>query len=555
MRNLICLILFISSVHLCHSQSYTWAVADGGSIWDDVKAMHLGSDNNLLVTGMFSTTATFDQVTLTSMAFQDVFVAKYTVQGTVLWAKAISGMDQEWGYDITTDQNNNVYVTGYFQSPVLYFTPSDSIVRSSPSMRNVFVAKYNSSGVFQWARSGHGGNTSMFGTSHSVTTDYQNNVIIAGSYNQQITFGSNVLPASAGTSIFMVKYTESGNIMWAKAGASNSMCWINDMITDGNNNIYATGKISTAIMFGTSTVTNIGGDDAITGKFDPAGNLIWMQLEGKSQLASTTANNFDCGNAIALDAYGNVFTGGSQLDTTYYDASISALVTLQSAFVVKYNNSGSRQWIKKFGSDEKDVINGIATDVNGEVYVHGTYRNSMNVGGVTLAAISNTGAFIAKLKNSTGNTEFAYRHGISSSNLTGIGIAIDKTDGDIYTAGNFQSMSSFGPYNLFAAGAWDIFLTGIDNPVIPSSVYETKDELFSIYPNPVTDKLYISLPAFAPDIHRIQITTIYGQVISETEYTGNVLDVSELAPGYYFLSAKMAGNNIYQKFCKVSCIN
>ena len=295
-KKLLTLAILLLPAFNLKAQVYNWAYSAGGSGWDDVKSMHLGNDNGTLLTGMFSNTASFGATALTSLAYQDAFVAKYDQQGNMLWAKAIGGNEQDWGYKVTSDNNNNVYVTGYFQSTVLHFTPNDSLVKNAASSRNVFLAKYNSSGVFQWARLGSGGNTNAYLTSHSVTTDAQGNVIISGDYNKQVEFSGTTLPNTNATNIFMVKYDANGTVLWAKAGVSSSICWFADLTSDASNNIYATGKISTAITFGATTIPNHQGDDMVIAKFDPSGNLIWMQVEGKYILSSTTDNNFDCGH-------------------------------------------------------------------------------------------------------------------------------------------------------------------------------------------------------------------------------------------------------------------
>ena len=253
---LIILFIFLLNNQLS-AQTYNWAYSTGGNGWDDLKSSHLGNDNGTVTTGMFSNTINFGSTTFTSKAYQDAFVAKYDDQGNVLWANQIGGNEQDWGYKITTDNNNNVYVTGYFQSTALYFTTTDSILKNANSSRNVFLAKYNSNGVFQWAKLGSGGNTNAFITGYSVTCDNQNNVIISGQYTKTVEFSGQALPNQAsGANIYLVKFDATGNIIWTKAGVSSSICSFLDMTCDANDNIFVTGKISTAITFGSTTIPN-----------------------------------------------------------------------------------------------------------------------------------------------------------------------------------------------------------------------------------------------------------------------------------------------------------
>lgn len=552
-KKLLSLISFcVMLSHFTQAQVYNWAYSAGGNGWDDVKSTYLGADNGTLMTGMFSNTAMFGATSLTSEAYQDAFVAKYDQQGTLLWARAIGGNEQDWGYKVTSDNNNNVYVTGYFQSTALHFTPTDSLVKSASSSRNVFLAKYNSSGVFQWARLGSAGNTAGYLTSHSVTTDNQNNVIISGDYNKQIEFNGNMLPATNATNIFMVKFDANGNVLWTKAGVSGSICWFTDLTTDASNNIYATGKISTPITFGATTVQNHSGDDMVIGKFDSGGNLLWMQVVGNYILASTTANNFDCGSGIKVDNSGNVFVGGSLLDTTYYDANLNMLIVKQFACITKYNNAGNQQWLKQFGNDEKDIITAIDLDANGDVYAIGNYRNSFTVGAISLPMANVTANFVAKFNSANGNTIFAYQNGSSLAEMEGYGIGINQTTGNVYTAGNYKGSCSFSNNNLTCQGVWDIYLVLLNNAVAQGITDVESKEQLSIYPNPAQDVIKLA-PGENFDCKQavVNIYSMTGAIVyNEKLQADKLVDISTLSGGNYVMEISNQQEKIRKQFAK-----
>jgi hypothetical protein len=550
-KKLLSLVVMLFTVFITHAQVYNWAYSAGGNGWDDVKSMHLGNDNGVLITGMFSNTAMFGATSLTSLAYQDAFVAKYDQQGTMLWARAIGGDEQDWGYKVTSDNNNNVYVTGYFQSTVLHFTPNDSLVKNAASSRNVFLAKYNSSGVFQWARLGSGGNTSAFCTGRSVTTDAQGNVIISGDYNKQIEFNGNQLPATNATSIFMVKFDANGNVLWTKAGASSSICWFADLTTDATNNIYATGKISTAITFGATTIQNHQGDDLVVAKFDPSGNLTWMTVEGKYILSSTTDNNFDCGSSVKVDASGNVYVGGCLLDTSYYDQNLQTLVIRQWACVAKYNSGGTQQWLKKFGTHASDIITAIDLDANNEVYAIGSYQGAFSVGGVALPASNIKAAFVAKFNNATGNTAFAYQHGNSADEVNGYGIGINQQNGNVYTAGNYKNNISFNANSLSCQGIWDMYLVLLNNAVAQGINEQQESFDLKVYPNPASSLLSFSSSSIDLSNAHVKVYAMDGNLlIQEMLNTNKGIDISGLNAGNYMLEISTTKQRLTKVFTK-----
>lgn len=71
---------------------------------------------------------------------------------------------------------------------------------------------------------------------------------------------------------------------------------------------------------------------------------------------------------------------------------------------------------------------------------------------------------------------------------------------------------------------------------------------FSIYPNPVNDILFLKS---TENSFSVSITGINGRiVISEKSNNSNIIDVSELNPGMYFIRIESSSGNITKKFIK-----
>lgn len=85
------------------------------------------------------------------------FIAKYTSAGVCLWATRIVGLGSSQdvkGYAITTDSNNNLFITGsnYNTYTVSAYDVTDNVVKTVDliGLYSIFVANYSSSGVPQW---------------------------------------------------------------------------------------------------------------------------------------------------------------------------------------------------------------------------------------------------------------------------------------------------------------------------------------------------------------------------------------------------------------------
>lgn len=132
----------------------------GGTTTDRAHGIAVDSLNNIIVTGLYSVTATTiynapggtvsTLPTLTNSGSNDVFVVKYNSSGVGVWATRIAGTADDTGNSITVDSNNNIIVTGYYNSsPVtIYNTPGTLVAGTlvNTGLYDVFLVKYMSNG-------------------------------------------------------------------------------------------------------------------------------------------------------------------------------------------------------------------------------------------------------------------------------------------------------------------------------------------------------------------------------------------------------------------------
>jgi hypothetical protein len=164
-----------------------WAKRYGLSGHDDASTVATDTSGNIYIAGSFtSNNITFDGITLPSGGGYTGFVVKLDNGGTSIWAKKIDKLLSLANLKIKATLNEDVYVTGYFLSSALIFTPSDSLIN-----KGLFLAKYDSSGNFKWARDAIGGNLSR---ATGVTVNAVGNPYIIGYFgSDSIIFDSTVL--------------------------------------------------------------------------------------------------------------------------------------------------------------------------------------------------------------------------------------------------------------------------------------------------------------------------------------------------------------------------
>lgn len=100
----------------------------------------------------------------------------------------------------------------------------------------------------------------------------------------------------------MAKYNPRGQAVWAKKVSDSNLDFGKAITVDKEGNIYLTGGFSGTARFGTSTLVSNGFGDMFVAKYNPEGDLIWIQKGGGTV--------FTIGQSIAVDTDGNSYVTG-----------------------------------------------------------------------------------------------------------------------------------------------------------------------------------------------------------------------------------------------------
>jgi len=178
----------------------------------------------------------------------------------------------------------------------------------------------------------------------------------------------------------------------------------------------------------------------------------------------------DHGKAIVIDKFGNIYVAGYFNQTADLDPGVAVnshtSKGASDAFVIKTDNSGNLLWAKTFGGSGIDYGNALAVDNDGNVYITGEFRDTVDFdpGPATFQTIA-AGAsdvYVVKL-NASGNFVWAKKmSGIASEYSHTI-----NTDaaGNVFIAGYFEDTVDFDPGAgnfLLTAASQDIYITKLD---------------------------------------------------------------------------------------------
>ena len=305
------------------SGAYLWSRVVGSDADEEGKGIATDVSGNVLVTGyQGSYVLDFGGGAQFSHGGNDVFVAKYSSTGSWVWSKTIGGSGYDQGNAIEADGAGNVFVTGYF-GPATGGVDFGGGGLVSAGMYDVFLVKYSASGQHLWSKrfGGAGNDTGM-----AVSTDSSGNVVIAGSFENAVDFGGGALTSAGMRDVFVAKYSSTGQHLWSKrfGGTGDEVGY--GLAVDSAGDVVVSGKFQGSVSFGGATLTSAGGDDIFLAKLSGAtGAHSWSKSFGSTSGDVSLGVAVDANKNIAMTGYftGSVDFGGGALSSSGLDVFVA----------------------------------------------------------------------------------------------------------------------------------------------------------------------------------------------------------------------------------------
>jgi PKD repeat protein len=375
-----------------------------------------------------------------------LFVAKYSQAGGLQWARCFVAYGE--GRGVAIDAGGNVLVTGDYGGTVDF---GGGAVFSN-GQRSIFVVKYSPAGAYLWSRVFGNGGYSLLSSGNGVAVDGAGNVLVTGAFSETVDLGGGPMTALGNSDIFTAKLSGvNGTHLWSRH-VGTSVYWNNGgkgIAVDAGGNVVVTGTFGGTADFGAGPVTANGLAIFVT-KYSGAGVAVWTKATG--------GHLDDAGNAVAVDAAGNVVVTGQGANGIDFATGWLFGGGDANVFLVKFSAAGTPQWAKVFGSGAADAGNGVAVDTAGNIVVTGKFGMIADFGGGTLVARGGSDIFVAKF-SPDGTHLWSQSFGGLSLDV-GRAVAIGGGSAPIVT-GEFSGAVSFGGALLTSAGRSDIFLSSM----------------------------------------------------------------------------------------------
>lgn len=370
-----------SSDNLLFAKSFSSVGLFGGG---DGKSIAFDASKNIYICGWYQNSIDVDPgpgvATLTmTCCGREGYVAKYDPNGNYLFAFKLGGNANDEVFNIEIDNNNGIYVSGYFETTVDFDPGPSTFNLSSSGLEDIFFAKYDLNGNFKFAKKiGSTSSEKVF----DLAIDKRNNICITGNINTTLIdfdpgVGTQAISSPySNQDIFFAKYDSLGNYIFAKSVGSNGISDNGRSIaTDPFCNIYITGSysgISNDFDPGPGTITLpsvFGSQEVFIAKYDSLGNIKYAKgIYGTSE---------EQGLSITTDSLQNVHIAGVYyLNGADYDPGPSTYTLAFSGgnwdtFFAKYDINGNFIYAKNISGSLDEISYTIALDNNLNTHVSG----------------------------------------------------------------------------------------------------------------------------------------------------------------------------------------
>jgi hypothetical protein len=252
------------------SGNILWAKDFDGSDFSFASGMAVDANGAIYITGNFSGTKQFGNISLTSSGNSDVFVAKFDANGDAQWAVSGGSGSSDNARAIAISKDG-LYVAGIFSGFAKF--------------GNLHLNGSGSSS-FVWKLDLSGNTLSAFAAAQcsvmALCSDTDGNILAGGNFTGDGSFGGiSMHTTNTDGDAFVAKLNSTGNAQWIFTGsATNGYSYVDGISTDKEGNSYLAGGFQGNVKFDNSALNPIGENDAFVAQLSTHGNLKWVKTGG-----------------------------------------------------------------------------------------------------------------------------------------------------------------------------------------------------------------------------------------------------------------------------------
>jgi len=546
------------------AQTFQWLEGMGGissainpGADEMVRDIATDAQGNLYACGRIRQYAEFSGVSVTTYGDYDIFLAKYNCHGDLVWVRTAGGLNGDDSFSLVLNSSGQIYLTGSIDSDPMYpVTFFDTVLTTEPT-RDMFLAKFDTSGNFIWGKFAGPGTQNTFAQGFDIELDTNENPVVQISTAVPgILFpGWNVVIAP-----YIAKFDTSGTLQQLFTFSSNYSLGSTDFKIDSQNNYYITGYWEAdSVILGNQVYYNPKPGMTVIGyvsKFTTTGTMVWNYMFTDTTTGPAGTRPW----SLAVDNNDNVLVTGKTtagLKCGNFTFTNSPGFNVVIPFLFKLNPLGQPLWATQgFQQYISYSRGGVSLKSNGNAVFSSAYRGMAIFNNDTLTQSFNGSQdlFLAEV-DPNGQMLGAVRLGCTGNSAETYATVTDSLD-NVYLGGTFNAVlsangvsisNSGGSTDGFIAKYGTICTTGIEDEI------KNENSLLHVYPNPVNNLLNISLYDESATTITILNTlgqTVFTQKLSPHNQELLQVDVTSFPSGFYIIQVKGNMNSVTAKFVK-----
>ena len=534
-----------------YAQEYKETSTFGTPYIETIIASELYEQNSIICGGLYQSSFQHGEFTAPfNGGNADAYFAKFDEKGEVEMMKFFGGWADETVADLVSDNEGNIYLTGYFQGNDKGGTPFDAdpnegfFPLNQPGAlltRDCFIIKLNAQGEFVWAKQISNTEYASQEDSKTITVDNQGGVYIGGSFAQADfntggdTVPNIVLTKSGKAEGFLVKLdAETGNFVWLNHWYGGPTSFEKLVVDSANGSLVALGMYTRTMHPGTDSIEFNGpirDSRGFLARISLDGELEWVKdFGGEGKIISDELLLLSDGNLVAAGRFSKTATFQPQ-DTTNEVTAVGAYDLWWSGF----DANGEFLYNKTFGGKGIESIGSLQEDKNGNLLIAALFSDTSTFTSSTenLELISKGGNDIVLLNMSQTGDCLGHLTIGGDDNHGTIQAFINDND-DVIMTGNFIGTVDFNPYEgedfHSSLGSYDNFITRFTWPQLTTGIFSYQEQLdFAVYPNPAESILNVRGEA----LERFEIYALNGRLIKSGSINLGGIHLDELNAGSY----------------------
>jgi hypothetical protein len=223
--------------------------------------------------------------------------------------------------DLVFDAQGNAYVAGFFKGSAQF---GNSRLQTVNNSQGAFLAKFSYNGDLVWVKQPEKQENA---TAYHVALDNDQNILVAGTFNNELAFGNNRLKTTGNADIFIAKFNPGGSLVWAGKAAV-------DTISPAMNYMFAAKYNNSGKHLGTDLYKENPEYNGYGISFDDNGNTILTGSSFANTGLNVTAMSYE--SAKAFDPIQSLKKENDRLVAQNYDPVIAGLFAAIN--LIKLNN-------------------------------------------------------------------------------------------------------------------------------------------------------------------------------------------------------------------------